>query len=91
MLYPVLERKYYIDDFYLWLVKKDQDGIAYIAWLFERWVIIGTLVNGTAYLVRLGGDRIRRVQDGRLSGYATAFALGAVILAALVLLASCNG
>lgn len=90
-VWTLWNRLYYIDDLYLWLVKKVQDGIAFIAWLFERWVIIGTLVNGTAFLVRLGGDRIRRVQDGRLSGYATAFALGAVILAALVLLASCNG
>jgi NADH-quinone oxidoreductase subunit L len=90
-VWTLWNRLYYIDDFYLWLVKRVQDGIAAVSWFFERWVIIGGLVNGTAFLVGVGGDRIRRLQDGRLSGYVTAFALGAVALAALVVLASCTG
>ena len=90
-LWTLWHRLYYIDDFYLWLVRKVQDGIAWLAWQFERWVIIGALVNGTAYLVRLGGDRVRRIQAGQITGYVTVFALGAVILASLVLLMSCNG
>jgi len=90
-LWTLWHRLYYIDDFYLWLVKKVQDGIAWMTWQFERWVVIGTLVNGTAYVVRLGGDRIRRIQTGQISGYVTVFALGAVILATLVLMASCSG
>jgi NADH-quinone oxidoreductase subunit L len=79
---------YYIDTFYLWLVKKVQQGIANVCWLFERWVIIGFFVNGISYLVRFGGDRVRRVQTGRLSSYVTAFALGAVAAVAVVLLVS---
>jgi len=90
-LWTLWHRLYYIDDFYLWLVKKVQDGIAFLAWLFERWVVIGTFVNGTAYVVRFSGDRVRRLQNGQVTGYVTAFALGAMVLVSLVLLASCQG
>jgi NADH-quinone oxidoreductase subunit L len=87
-VWTLWERLYYIDDFYLWLVRRVQQGFARLCWLFERWVVIGTFVNGTAYLVRFGGDRVRRVQAGRVSGYVTAFVLGAVVLAAVALIAS---
>ena len=76
---------YYIDDFYLWLVRVVQQGIAKICWWFERWVVIQMLVNGTAQGVRVAGDSIRRLQNGRLSGYVTSFVLGAVVVVGLVL------
>ena len=88
-LWTLWNRLYYIDDFYLWLVKRVQDGIAWLSWQFERWILIGVFINGTAFLVRYGGDRLRRVQNGALTGYVTAFAVGAVILVSLVLLSSC--
>ena len=83
-------RLYYIDDFYLWLVKKVQQGIAHVAWWFERNVIIGAVMNGISYLVKWTGDKVRRVQTGSLSGYVTAFTFGLVLLAAITLLASCG-
>jgi NADH-quinone oxidoreductase subunit L len=76
---------YYIDDFYLWLVRVVQQGIANVCWWFERSVIIQALVNGTAQSVRVAGDSIRRVQDGRVSAYVTSFVLGAVVVVGLVL------
>jgi NADH-quinone oxidoreductase subunit L len=90
-VWTLWNRLYYIDDFYLFLVKRVQDGLAWLSWKFERSVIIGTLVNGTAYVVRWSSDKVRRVQNGSVSAYATAFALAAVILASIVLLASCAG
>ena len=90
-LWTLWNRLYYIDDLYLWLVKKVQDGFAKLCWLVERYIVIGVLVNGVAYVTRFGGDRLRRVQAGRVSGYVTAFALGAVVLVAIALLASCAG
>jgi NADH-quinone oxidoreductase subunit L len=40
--------RWYVDAFYLWLVQRVQQGIAFVSWLFERNVIIGALVNGTS-------------------------------------------
>ena len=54
-------------------------------------MIIGAAVNGTSYLVKWTGDRIRRVQTGSLSSYVTVFTFGLVVLAAVMLLASCSG
>jgi NADH-quinone oxidoreductase subunit L len=79
-------RLYYIDDFYLWLVKVVQQGIARICWFFERWILIQGVINNLSQSVRYTGDRLRRVQTGRLGGYVTSFVLGAAFVALLVLL-----
>jgi NADH-quinone oxidoreductase subunit L len=85
-IWTTWSRLYYIDDFYLWLVRRVQQGIARVCWFFERWILIQTLINGLSQSVRVGGDRVRRVQNGRLGGYVTSFVLGAVIVGILVLL-----
>jgi NADH-quinone oxidoreductase subunit L len=79
-VWTLWNKLYYVDDFYTFLVKKVQQGIAGVCWLWERWVIIGTGVNGTGFLTKWVGDRLRWVQDGRLSGYVTAFSVGVVVL-----------
>jgi NADH-quinone oxidoreductase subunit L len=86
-LWTTWNELWYVDRFYLWLVRVVQQGVARLAWLFERWVIIQTLMNGTARLTRVLGDRVRRVQTGRLSGYVASFVLGAVLLAVTALCA----
>ncbi len=77
---------YYIDAFYLFLVKRVQQGIAKACWFFERWILIQGVINNLSQAVRVTGDRLRRVQTGRLGGYVTSFMLGAAIVALLVLL-----
>ncbi len=77
---------WYVDAFYLWLVKRVQDGIAWVCWRFERLAIIGGMVNGTSQAARLTGDRIRRVQDGHLTHYVTWLLFGTVAVAVVVLL-----
>jgi NADH-quinone oxidoreductase subunit L len=88
--FPALHRLwsnlYYVDDFYLFLVKRVQQGIAWLSWRFERLVIIGALVNGTAQATRVAGNRLRRVESGRLTGYVTWLLLGTVVVAAAALL-----
>jgi NADH-quinone oxidoreductase subunit L len=86
-LWTLWHRLYYVDVFYLWLVRRVQQGIARLCWWFERWVVIQGFVNGIAQGVRVAGDRLRRVQAGRVPGYVASFVLGAVVLAAAVLLA----
>jgi NADH-quinone oxidoreductase subunit L len=85
-LWTLWNRLYYIDDFYRWLVKGVQDGIAWLCWRFERMVIIGGAVNGTSQAARVAGERLRRVQNGRLGGYVTWLLLGTVVVAIAILL-----
>ena len=85
-IWTLWNRLYYIDDFYRWLVDVVQQGIAKGAWFVERWVLIQGVINNLSQSVRVSGDRIRRVQAGRLGGYVTSFVLGAAIVGLLVLL-----
>ncbi len=86
-VWTLWDRLYYIDDFYLWLVRTVQQGIAKVAWFFERWVLIQAVINdGISQPVRIAGDRVRRVQTGLLGSYVTSFLLGAAVVALLVLL-----
>jgi NADH-quinone oxidoreductase subunit L len=85
-LHRIWRNLYYVDAFYGFLVAKVQQGIAWACWRFERVVIIGGAVNGTSQGARLLGDRLRRVQSGRLSSYVTWTLLGAVAVAVAVLL-----
>jgi NADH-quinone oxidoreductase subunit L len=86
-LWTTWDNLWYVDRFYLWLVGTVQQGFARLCWLFERWVVIQTLMNGPARLTRVVADKIRRVQTGQLSGYVTSFVLGAVLLTATALYA----
>jgi NADH-quinone oxidoreductase subunit L len=90
-LWTLWDRLWFVEDLYAWLVARVQQGFARVCWFFERWVVIQAFVNGLSQGVRVGGDRLRRVQTGRLSGYVTSFVLGAVVVAATVLLASLAG
>jgi NADH-quinone oxidoreductase subunit L len=85
-LWTLWSRLYYVDDFYTFLVKKVQQGIAWGCWLFERFGIIGGAVNGTSQGARLLGDRVRRVHGGRLTSYVSWLLLGTVAVAVAVLL-----
>ncbi len=85
-IWTTWNRLYYIDDLYLWLVQVVQQGIARTAWFFERWILIQGVINNASQSVRVAGDRVRRVQTGRLGSYVTSFLLGAAVIGLLVLL-----
>jgi NADH-quinone oxidoreductase subunit L len=85
-LWNLWARLYYVDDLYLFLVKRVQQGVAWGCWLFERYGIIGGAVNGTSQGARLLGDRARRVHTGHLTSYVSWLLLGTVAVAVMVLL-----
>ncbi|MDJ0521048.1 MAG: NADH-quinone oxidoreductase subunit L [Planctomycetota bacterium] len=85
-IWRLWDNLYYVDNFYLWLVKKVQQGVAKVFWFFERWILIQAVINGLSQTVRISGDRVRRVQSGRLGNYVTSFLLGAAVVGLLVLL-----
>jgi len=84
--YSFLKRRYYLDDLYAWYVAVIQQKlIAGLCALFERYLIIGTMVNGTAALTRALGGLIRLCQTGRIQTYVLAFLLGVAWLLSTVM------
>lgn len=82
----ILEKKYYVDDFYKALIRYVQDGFARVCDLFERHIVVAFAVNGTARLTRLSGHFLRRLQTGRVQFYALVISLGITAVAYGILL-----
>ena len=83
-----LVRKYYLDDFYDWLVQRVQQRlVAGVCAVFEKIVIIGVAVNGTAWVARASGGLLRRAQTGKIQTYALVFFLGVTVLLYALILA----
>src|SRR5438094_455659 len=80
-LYRVLVHKYYVDEFYDWLVVRPaRVGSEKALWRgMDAGLIDGTLVNGTAHATASVGRLLRRMQSGNLRSYAAWVLLGAVL------------
>jgi NADH-quinone oxidoreductase subunit L len=78
-LYQLLYNKYYIDEFYAWLIKHFVDGTAKIMEWFDLKVING-LVNGIGWLTGYLGISLRYTEDGQVQSYAIYMYAGIVIL-----------
>src|SRR5438309_3263925 len=83
MAYRVLNRRYYIDEFYMWLIDKGAIGLSYAVAVFDREGIDG-LVNGVASAFASGGRALRTSQTGRVQNYGLAL-FGGMAVIALVL------
>ena len=79
-LHTLLVHKFYIDEFYLFLVKRVQQGIAVVSNFVEQYIIIGIIVNGIAGGTREAGNRLRGMQTGRVHSYVTVILAGITIL-----------
>jgi len=79
-VYDLLWNKYYIDDFYLWLVRSVQQGVARVCRAFEENIIVKGLVGVPVRITRWVADRSRRLQAGRLNFYAYVFVGGVTVL-----------
>jgi proton-translocating NADH-quinone oxidoreductase chain L len=77
--YGLLAHKYYIDEFYDWVIKYIVLGISNGAALFDKYVIDG-IVNGIGAGVRRIGDITRRTETGALQNYGAAIFGGALII-----------
>jgi len=88
ILIPLFANRFYIDQFYLKLVKWTQDLYAQIAGFIDRWVIDGGIVRGLGGLTWSCGFALRFLQIGNLQAYAFLFGFGVVLLLYLILFAS---
>ena len=81
---PLFANRFYIDNFYAWCVKYLQGGFANAMAFFDRWVIDGICVRGTALVFWSLGFTLRFLQVGNLQFYA--IFLGAGVIGMIVLL-----
>jgi NADH-quinone oxidoreductase subunit L len=72
--------KFYFDELYEATVIKVHDTVAAVTDWFDRWLVGGAAVRGTAAVTGLVGQALRLLQTGSLQTYAFLFALGAAIL-----------
>ncbi|MEI7542434.1 MAG: NADH-quinone oxidoreductase subunit L [bacterium] len=78
-IYTILENKYYIDEFYMFLIKNIFFVISEAVKWFDRNIVDGA-VNGVAFLTRWGGAKLRRTTTGSLQTYALVIFSGMIIV-----------
>jgi len=84
-LHALFSNRWYVDDLYDWIVRNVQQNVARGCDLFDRWVVIGVFVNGTAWTTRASGALIARYQTGSVRAYTMLFLAGVAALLALAL------
>jgi len=84
-LHALFSNRWYVDDVYGWIVRNVQQNVARGCDLFDRWIVIGLFVNGTAWTTRASGALVARYQTGSVRAYAMLFLAGVAALLALVL------
>jgi NADH-quinone oxidoreductase subunit L len=88
MLGPIpklFDNRWYVDDLYEWIVAKIQQNVARLCNAFDQYVIIGTIVNGSAWTTRAIGSVVSRYQTGSVRAYALLFLAGVAALLAFSL------
>jgi NADH-quinone oxidoreductase subunit L len=77
---PLLRRRFYIDEFYRWLIDSTQEALAELAAFVDRWIIDAIAVRGAGMATLGAGALARLIQVGNLQAYAFLFGLGIVVV-----------
>lgn len=83
-IYTLLYNKYYIDEFYQWLIKVFVDGTAKLFFWIDIYIING-LVNGLASLAGTTGRLLSYAENGQVQTYAVYMFAGIIIILAAIL------
>ncbi len=75
---PLFANRLYIDNFYAWLVKTFQDGVAWLSGWADRWIIDLFVAQVPSKLVWFCGYVLRFLQLGNIQAYAFFFGAGVV-------------
>jgi NADH-quinone oxidoreductase subunit L len=76
----LLRNRFYIDDFYDWLIESTQGLLARVSAFFDRWIIDAGVVRGASGGTWGIGALLRLFQVGNLQAYSFLFGLGVVAL-----------
>ena len=76
----LIRHRFYIDEFYEWLIDRTQELLARIANFVDRWIIDAGVVRGASGGTFGIGSLLRLVQVDNLQAYAFLFGLGIVVL-----------
>ncbi len=82
-VHALFDNRWYVDDFYEWLVRAVQQNFARLCNAIDQVLIIGVVVNGTAWVARAGGAVLSRYQTGSARNYVLLFLAGVAALLAL--------
>lgn len=74
----LLRNRFYIDDFYDWLIESTQGLLARVSAFFDRWIIDTGVVRGASGGTWGIGALLRLFQVGNLQAYSFLFGLGVV-------------
>ena len=77
----VVERRYYVDEAYQWVIDRVVLTVSVTLAFFDRAVVNDVAVNGPANIVRKAGVALRLHVTGHVYSYALAVALGVIGLA----------
>ena len=86
-VFKVFRNKFYLDEFYLVLVRFFQDTVAAVVHFIDEFFINGLLVGGLARSTSGLGNFFRRLQSGNLQGYAILFGAGVLLVIYLTVFA----
>jgi NADH-quinone oxidoreductase subunit L len=76
----LLRNRFYIDEFYRWLINATQEALANLAAFIDRWIIDAGMVRGASSGTWGAGALLRLLQVGNLQAYAFLLGLGIVAL-----------
>lgn len=76
----LLRHKFYVDEFYGWLIDSTQGRLARLSGFIDRWVIDAGAVRGASGATWGAGALLRLIQVGNLQAYVFLFGLGIVVL-----------
>ena len=88
-LYRILTHKYYVDEFYDWLIVRPVRIVSekFLWRVVDAGVIDNEMVNGAGEGTARLGNLLRRIQSGNIPSYATWVLLGAVLWLLFILAA----
>ena len=84
-VYEMIQRKFYFDELYQFLIDRVVLGFSYLVSWFDRFAVNDTGVDGTANMTHYAGFLLKHLQTGRVPNYAMAIAVGVVTLALISL------
>ena len=76
---PLLRHRFYVDEFYGWLIDSTQGALSRLSGFIDRWIIDAGAVGGASRGAWGAGALLRLVQVGNLQAYAFLFGLGIVV------------